>query len=247
MGGKEVGFNCFLFLLENKTNLKIEISALFPNSSKLNSPQFECIKLAKEHNIPVYLNPEELMNIERPDYLISIQYHLILKDIMIQRAKNLALNLHMAPVPEYRGCNQFSFAIADGAKEFGTTLHRIEAKIDGGDVIAERRFPIEESSFAKELNKITIEESIELFKTEIGNILSDNYSLTPQSELAKMRSEGYHERKEIDSLKIIEDSWSIEKKKRYFRATYFPPYAPAMLKHGDDLIPTSMDWYNSLF
>lgn len=61
----------------------------------------------------------------------------------IGHAKNIALNLHMAPLPEYRGCNQFSFAIADNKKEFGTTIHKMDTGIDHGNILFEKRFPIQ--------------------------------------------------------------------------------------------------------
>ena len=65
----------------------------------------------------------------------------------------------MAPLPEYRGCNQFSFAIVDGKKEFGTTLHKMEEGIDNGDIIAESRFDIPENCFVKELYELTYKTS----------------------------------------------------------------------------------------
>ncbi|MBK8684503.1 MAG: hypothetical protein IPN26_05660 [Bacteroidetes bacterium] len=75
------------------------------------------------------------------DFLISVQYHQILNERHIQKARTLAINLHMAPLPEYRGCNQFSFAILDQYPEFGTTLHVMDERIDHGDILFEKDSP----------------------------------------------------------------------------------------------------------
>ena len=61
----------------------------------------------------------------------------------------------MAPLPEYKGCNQFSFAIIDEVNEFGTTIHEIEASIDSGPIIAEKRFFINNNLWVKDLYELT--------------------------------------------------------------------------------------------
>jgi methionyl-tRNA formyltransferase len=98
----------------------------------------------------------------------------------------------MAPVPEYRGCNQFSFAVLDGATTFGTTLHELNAGIDAGDVLFEDRFEISPTITAKELHTLTEQKSIVLFEQNIGNFLSGNYTPISQAELAKTRPQGFY-------------------------------------------------------
>ena len=246
MGGKEVGYHCFLFLLEKAQELNLEVVALFENSSKLNRQEYDLVAVAEQHNIPVFSEMAKLIEQQEVDFIFSIQYHLILTQAMITKAKILAVNLHMAPVPEYRGCNQFSFAIIDEANEFGTTLHRLEAKIDAGDVIAERRFRIPKECFSSELHRLTVDHSIALFKSELKNIVSGHYTLIAQSELAKVRRVGFHSRNEIQNIRVIDDNWTVEKKKRYFRATWFPPFEPPALNVNNKLIPLSLAWYHSL-
>ena len=92
--------------------------------------------LATAHNIPVLNSLDELPEC---DFLYSVQYHEILKQEHINKATKLAVNLHMAPLPEYRGSNQFSFAIIEGRSEFGTTIHQMDARIDHGDILFQKR------------------------------------------------------------------------------------------------------------
>jgi methionyl-tRNA formyltransferase len=244
MGGKKVGHACLKFLLDNSTLLKAEVVCVFENNSKLQSDSDSVGQLAQNHNLPVYYDQNKLLEIDNLDFIISVQYNEILKQKHINQAKELAVNLHMAPVPEYRGCNQFSFAIIDNAKEFGTSLHRLEVSIDGGDLIAEKRFEIPQNCFVQDLYKITLDNSISLFEEEIVSILNGDFKLVSQQELAKNRKNGFHLRREVNEIKRIDNTWPIEQQKRYFRATWFPPFSPPTEKQsGKEL---DLDWYNSL-
>ena len=120
--------------------------------------------LANDYDIPFIEELDLILDLENIDFIISIQYHLILSQKHIDVAKKLALNLHMAPLPEYRGCNQFSFAIFNNAKIFGTTLHMLESGIDNGAILAERRFQIKKGVDVKSLYDKTFDESIQLFR-----------------------------------------------------------------------------------
>ena len=46
-----------------------------------------------------------------------------------------AFNLHPGPLPEYAGLNCISWAIYEGASEYGVTLHEMVPTLDAGDTI----------------------------------------------------------------------------------------------------------------
>lgn len=227
LGTKDIGYYCFEHLMLNVEKLNTEVVAVLTNERKSILGNDISIKnLADKYHIPLLDSPEQLLTIPDVDILISIQYHLILEQRHISKAKQIAVNLHMAPLPEYRGCNQFSFAIIDGAKEFGTTIHRLEEKMDSGDIMFEKRFIIPENCFVTELYNKTYDESLLLFKNSLPEIISGNYTFTPQSSLVASRGTSTHYRKEIDKIKQIDLTWDKEKILRHFRATYFPPFEP---------------------
>lgn len=58
----------------------------------------------------------------------------------IARARCGIANLHLAPLPEYRGRYSAAHAINEGAMTFGVTLHYVDEGIDTGPIIAEDRF-----------------------------------------------------------------------------------------------------------
>ena len=133
--------------------------------------------LAAQHGIPVIASPDE---IPECDVLYSVQYHQILKPAQIAKAAEIALNLHMAPLPEYRGANQFSYAIIDGATTFGTTIHAIDEGIDSGDILFEKRFPVPTGCWVNELYDLTLEASVALFEEALPEIAAGDFRrITP--------------------------------------------------------------------
>ncbi|MEO6833791.1 MAG: formyltransferase family protein [Chitinophagaceae bacterium] len=190
-------------------------------------------QLAKEWNIPVFTSLEE---IPECDILYSVQYHQILLQSHIDKAKQIALNLHMAPLPEYRGCNQFSFAIIDNKKEFGTTIHQMDARIDHGDILFEKRFPIPENCWVERLYKTTEAASAALFKESLNDILNGKYFGILQKNLEDVRGSSIHYRDDIQALRRIDLSWPEEKISRHIRATSMPGFEPPFTMIGNDKI-----------
>lgn len=60
----------------------------------------------------------------------------------IERYPRGIVNLHLAPLPAYRGFYAFSHAIANGEDNFAVTLHYVDEGIDTGPIIATREVPM---------------------------------------------------------------------------------------------------------
>jgi len=52
------------------------------------------------------------------------------------------LNLHGSILPDYRGVMPSFWVLANNEKEAGSTLFFVNEKIDAGDVLVQRRFPV---------------------------------------------------------------------------------------------------------
>lgn len=79
---------------------------------------------------------EDLQNFA-PDLVISIRFGQILKQLLIDIPRYGVINLHSGILPNYRGVLPSFWAILNGEKKLGTSLHFIsDAGIDSGDVIA---------------------------------------------------------------------------------------------------------------
>lgn len=226
LGSKPIGYRCLEYLLKHQTELGAEVVGVLSNDNARFDASLSVRSLAKSNNVHFYENLDDILELTDVDFILSVQYHLILKEPHIRVAKEMAINLHMAPLPDYRGCNQFSFAIYNGAREFGTTLHRLEPGIDNGDIIAERRFAMTGSELVNELYQTTFEESIKLFEENIADILSGNVKLTPQSSLIEERGSHLYYRKQIAELKTIDLNDGADEIVRKVRATAMPGFEP---------------------
>ncbi|WP_038031233.1 formyltransferase family protein [Thermonema rossianum] len=226
LGSKPIGYECLQHLFSRQDSLGIKVTAVFTNDNTRFDKNKSVRDLATSFGVPVYEDIAALETMAPVDVLISVQYHQILKKKHIQKAKQLAVNLHMAPLPEYRGCNQFSFAILDGAKEFGTTLHVMNEDIDGGDILFERRFPIPADVFVKELYQKTFEESLILFQEHIEDIIRGEYQPIAQSDRIPTHGTSIHYRNEVEQIKCINWRWPKEKIERHIRATSMPGFPP---------------------
>lgn len=236
---RSIGYRCLEFLLKNQEVFEAEVIGVLTNDEQVLGPDLSISDLANENSIPLIPSLDDYLKVPDVDILISVQYHQILKTCHIEKTSQISVNLHMAPLPEYRGCNQFSFAIDNNDTEFGTTLHRLEEGIDSGAILFEKRFPIPENCFVKDLYEITVQKSYELFTENIEQIIQGAYVPVEQEKYFDRRSTSLHYRNEIHALKLIDPDWSGEKIYRRFRATYMPGFPPPhMVLQGKKILLT---------
>lgn len=226
LGAKSIGLECLKILLDKSRTGDYAVTALFTTTDRNADANRKIIELAEVNKISIYNSIDDILGLSQFDYIISVQYHEILKAQHLERAKELAVNLHIAPLPEYRGCNQFSMAIIEGRKEFGCTLHKMDTGIDSGDIIFECRFPIPENCFVSELVDISYVAARQLFEDKIPDILTGNYTLIPQNTLVAQRGTRTIYRKDIAQMKHIDLAWDKEKIERHLRATLMPGFPP---------------------
>lgn len=230
LGSKRIGYECLSYLLKNNRQIQADVVAIFGNNSSNLSRTYDLDLLAKKYNVPFFKDLDDILALDDIDIIISIQYHKILKTKHLSKAKKLAVNLHMAPLPEYRGCNQFSYAIYNKSQTFGTTLHKINSGIDSGDILFEKRFDIPEGSFVEELYEMTYEASLALFKESVYKLINHELKGVSQNRLIKERGSQYYFRKEIKALKQIFPSEETQLK---IRATSMGGFDPPFMKIGE--------------
>lgn len=90
------------------------------------------------------------------------------------------VNFHPAPLPEFGGRNVAYHAIESGAKEFGATVHYMDAAFDTGPIIECVRFPITPAATAGDLMNASIEVLKLLFKKWVPELLKGRVPATPQ-------------------------------------------------------------------
>jgi len=229
LGSKPIGYRCLEFLFNNYEDLNIELVGCFTNDNLRFDKNLSIRQLCSIFSVNMYNDIDDLLSIQNIDFIISVQYHKILSSHHIRCARKIAVNLHMAPLPEFRGCNQFSFAIYQEAEEFGATLHRIDIGIDSGDILFQERFPIPAGCNVKQLYDLTFDASIKLFQSSIKRILLGDFSPLPQSGLVQLFGSQIFYRKDIEDLKNVYLSDDGIKR---VRATAMPGYEPPYALDG---------------
>lgn len=93
---------------------------------------------------------------QRPDLLVLAFVTEIVPQTMIELATWGGINFHPSLLPAYRGGSAMNWALINGEKETGVTIHKIDAGIDTGPIIIQEKVSIEPDDTVKSLyfNKI---------------------------------------------------------------------------------------------
>jgi methionyl-tRNA formyltransferase len=111
-------------------------------------------KLGLEIHQPESVNsPESLRLIEEfePEAIIVASYGEILSGELLQIPQRGAINLHASLLPKYRGAAPIEWAIIRGERETGITTFLMDEGMDTGDILVQRRIPIEDDDTAGSL------------------------------------------------------------------------------------------------
>lgn len=104
---------------------------------------------AIQHELTLY-QPSRLKSDEarehlshyHPDAIVIVAYGQIIPQWMIDIPPLGCINLHASVLPKYRGAAPIASAIMHGEDETGVTTMKIDAGLDTGDILLERREPI---------------------------------------------------------------------------------------------------------
>jgi methionyl-tRNA formyltransferase len=98
-----------------------------------------------------------------PDFLFSFYYRFMLGAALLDAPKHAALNMHGSLLPRYRGRVPVNWAVINGERETGATLHYMVVKPDAGDIVAQQAVPILPDDTAFDVfNKVTVAAEIAL-------------------------------------------------------------------------------------
>ena len=99
----------------------------------------------------------------RPDFVFSFYYRRMLKPALLAAGARGALNMHGSLLPKYRGRAPVNWAVINGERETGATLHYMVEKPDAGDIVDQQAVPILADDTALEVfGKVTVAAEIML-------------------------------------------------------------------------------------
>ena len=145
-------------------------------------------QLARQHGIEV-LQPERLKRNDdlrsrleaiAPDAVLVVAYGRIIPDWMLSLPRFGNLNVHGSLLPKYRGAAPVQWAVANGETETGVTTMRLDAGLDTGDILLEKRIPIGPQTTATELFHELAEVGATLLLRTLEELASGQLQPQPQ-------------------------------------------------------------------
>lgn len=178
--------------------------------------------------------PQELLN-WNGDLIISYLSQWIIPKMLLQNAAVAALNFHPGP-PEYPGIGCTNFAVYNQVDEFGVTCHHMVSKVDTGEIVAVKRFPVYETDTVYSITQRCYSHILNMFY-DIFSLLMNGKNIPASNEVWKRKP---YLRKELDELCRLTPDMNIKEIERRIKATnYLQPWA--FMQLGDEVIKLTAD------
>ena len=112
---------------EKGRSLKVAPTAVKSKAEELGIKVFHPAKVNSKESI-------EFLKNFNADLFIVVSFGQILSKAVLSLPRLYCLNIHASLLPKYRGAAPINWAIANGEKETGVTIMRMNEKMDEGDV-----------------------------------------------------------------------------------------------------------------
>lgn len=144
-------------------------------------------KLAKAHGIPTYyssnINDEASLaqlRAWKADLIISTNFSHYIGQRVCKLASHGTWNLHKSLLPHYRGMAPSFYALLNGEKQVGATLHKVVQGFDTGDILCQVEVPISHEDSVHTLNQKTSDFGGKMLAEYIDKVDLTSIALTPQ-------------------------------------------------------------------
>lgn len=138
----------------------IKVSLVISNNKNANG-----INYAKKYKIPyIFIDTKEnnydnkiLLNLKRFNisFICLAGYMKIISKNLIKNYPKKIINIHPSLLPKFKGLNTFSRIIMNNEKKTGCTVHYVNEKLDGGNIITQKSFFINPDDNESDLKKKT--------------------------------------------------------------------------------------------
>lgn len=132
-----------------------------PDKAKGRSGQMQCSPVkecAVRHGIPVFQpvkikTPESIGELKKyeADIYVVAAFGQILSRQILEMPRFGCVNIHASLLPKYRGAAPVNQCIIDGERETGVTIMQMDAGIDTGDILAQKKVILEDKETAETL------------------------------------------------------------------------------------------------
>lgn len=115
-----------------------------------------------------------------PDVAVTAAYGQILTEEFLSIPKRATINIHPSLLPLYRGATPVQSSLAAGDTTTGVTILFTVKKLDAGNIIVQKAYPIGSDERAGELMTRMFTESGSLLKETFEKLRDPEFSGTPQ-------------------------------------------------------------------
>jgi methionyl-tRNA formyltransferase len=149
-----------------------------------------------------------------PDLLVAVGYTNLLKAELLAVPRLLAVNFHASLLPAYRGKHPVFWALRNGEKYAGLTVHVMDAHLDTGDILYQVKTSTRRTDTVTSLYERIIERSLPLAPRLVSDAAAGVLKPRPQpteggSYYSAVTEEDFH----------LDWNWPAEKLRRCIQVT----------------------------
>jgi methionyl-tRNA formyltransferase len=113
------------------------------------------------------------------EFIVSISgTQMYRKDLLAQTPKGI-VNCHGALLPKYRGLMPSFWTLVNGEKEGGVSVHFVDAKLDNGPILVQKRYRINSQDTLEDIMARSKDLAAEAIVEAVRLVESGNYELIP--------------------------------------------------------------------
>ena len=113
------------------------------------------------------------LKINKIDLICLAGFMKILSPDFIKKFKGKILNIHPSLLPKYKGLNTHARAIKNKDKYSGCTVHLVNAKLDSGKIILQKKIKIFKKDTVYKLKKRVQKQEYKLYPKAISKLYSN--------------------------------------------------------------------------
>ncbi len=261
MGTPEIGARILQALIDDGYQINAVVTRIDKPKGRHGEPEKSPVKLlAEKHHLRIFqpqnkLELEKFVVSEKPDLIVVTAFGMIITKLTLEAAKFGAINVHPSLLHEYRGPAPISGPILAGDKITGITIMLMDEKMDEGDVLAQKEYPLTGKENTPDLTATLTNISAELLLKTLPEFLSgqikpqaQNHTAATYTKMVK-KEDGHvkwHEQEapEIEKMSRafqpwpgIYGFWNGKKIDFYdIKMTDLPLEAGKVTTHGDEIL-----------
>jgi methionyl-tRNA formyltransferase len=180
------------------------------------------------------LNNEDLIHIVKENKIraaISVNWKYTITKNFLDLFECGILNFHLGNLPDYKGNATVNWSIINGEKKIYGNIHKMDPKLDAGDVITRKAIPITEQTYIAEILKTALRDAPLLYEKALNKVFKNPGAYELKGSLRGLRC--YPRLPEDSQVNWVENVKTIS---RLVRASAEPYNGAYSFLNGEKII-----------